>query len=410
MELINSILWGRFTIALILICGIYHTVKSGFVQLRFAKHLKCAGRSGFRSVMSSLAASMGTGNITGCSAAIAAGGAGAVFWMWISAFTGMALAYRENRLGGEYAEKYRDPSKGPMLYIEKGTGSKKLALVYAAACLAAALAMGCMSQTSAMAEAAENINIPPLAVSVIAAIAAGAVIFSSKKAAVSAMNAAEKLVPLMGLLYVSGCTALIIMSGSSLTELLGRIISEAFTFEAASGGILGTGVSKAVSIGLRRGIFSNEAGMGSSVLVHTEGKFGSPEEMGCWAAFEVFLDTIVCCTLTALAIMSTGKETLSKAFSLYFGEYGGGFVFLCVCLFAWAAVLGWCCYGEKCLDYLTNGRKSTVPYKVIFCLCAAFAGLFPSELLFGLSDIINVFLILPNLLAITILTITDKQA
>ncbi|MGN0636876.1 MAG: alanine/glycine:cation symporter family protein [Huintestinicola sp.] len=409
METINAVLWGPFTVGAILLCGIYHTYKSGSILLRLKKYLG-GGKGSGRAVMSALAASMGTGNITGCAAAITTGGPGAVFWMWISALLGMALAYSENRLGGEYAERYPHKPKGPMLYIEKGLGSKKLAVIYAAACLCAALVMGCMSQTAALSEAvSEQGLMPKWTAGLISSAAAAFVIFSSQKAADAAMNAAEKLVPVMGLLYAGGCIALIILTGSSLSDIFREILTDAFTFRAAAGGIFGGAVSKAVSVGLRRGIFSNEAGMGSSVLVHSEGGFSSPESMGAWAALEVFLDTIVCCTLTALAILSSGKETLSEAFTLCFGRGGGIFICLCVCLFAWAAVLGWCCYGEKCLEYLAEGKESFVLYKLIFCLCGGLAGFFSLNFLFGLSDIINVFLIFPNLIAVTCLTIKEGK-
>lgn len=409
MESINAILWGPFTVGAILLCGVYHTYKSGFIQLRLRKHLG-RGKDSKKAVMSALAASMGTGNITGCAAAISMGGAGAVFWMWISALLGMALAYSENRLGGEYAEKYPHKPKGPMLYIENGIGSKKLAVLYAAACLCAALVMGCMSQTAALSETVDEQGIMPgWAAGLISSGAAAFVIFSSEKASDAAMNAAEKLVPVMGLLYAGGCIALIILTGSSLKEIFSEILTDAFTFRAAAGGIFGAAASKAVSVGLRRGIFSNEAGMGSSVLVHSDGGFSSPESMGAWAALEVFLDTIVCCTLTALAILSSGKETLAEAFTLCFGRGGGIFICLCVCLFAWAAVLGWCCYGEKCLEYLSQGKRFFVLYKIVFCLCGAVSGVISLNFLFGLSDIINVFLIFPNLIAVTCMTMKQTK-
>ncbi|MCI7766627.1 MAG: amino acid carrier protein [Oscillospiraceae bacterium] len=394
---------------MILICGIFHTFRSGFIQLRFPRLLGGGKGSRSRAVMSALAASMGTGNITGCAAAISAGGAGAVFWMWISALLGMALAYSENRIGGDYNKRYPEKIKGPMLYIEKGLGSKGLAMLYAAACLCAALIMGCMSQTAAMSEAVcEQGILSPEAVGIIAAAAAGLVIFSSEKAADAAMNTAEKLVPAMGLLYAGGCIFLIILTGCSLKEMFGQIISDAFSFRAAAGGLFGASVSRAVSVGLRRGIFSNEAGMGSSVLVHSDGGFDSPESMGAWAAFEVFLDTIICCTLTALVLLASGKETISAAFVLCFGKSGGVFICLCVSLFAWAAMLGWCCYGEKALDFLFPNKRSSIPYKIIFCFCAAIAGNISTAFLFGLSDIINVFLIFPNLIAVTLISIHEK--
>lgn len=418
MERLTALLWGSFTIALILICGLYHTLRSGFIQLRLTRLLGSpdgSGKNRLGAVTAALAASMGTGNITGCGAAIAAGGPGAVFWMWVSAFLGMALSFSENRLGAEYARKFPSAAKGPMLYIEKGLGIKWLARLYAAGCLAAAFAMGCMSQAWAFAHAfsagisGEAGGLPErlLGGLVIAALSA-AVIFSRSSVSERVMSVTEKAVPIMGILYAVGCVILIIFSGSSLGAALGEIISCAFTPRAALGGAAGITVKKAVSVGLRRGVFSNEAGLGSSVLVHTEADFGTPCQAGAWAAFEVFLDTIVCCTLTALAVLTSplyrdnGCCLVTEIFSAALGKYGGAFICLCICAFAWAAVIGWCLYGEKCLKYLFPGSKGHI-YRLLFCIAACLGGIMSPGIIFDLSDIFNWLAMIPNLIAITVL-------
>ena len=412
LDSVNAVLWGPFTVILILICGVFHTIKSGFIQLKLLGKLGGSGENRLRAVTSALAASMGTGNITGCAAAIAAGGVGAVFWMWISAALGMAIAYSENKLGAEYSIKYPHRQGGPMLYMEKGLGSRGLARFYAAACLCAALCMGCTSQAGAFAEAVSSqTGVPPLLCAVFASIITGAVIFSSEKVSVGVMNAAEKIVPVMGVLYTVGCIVLIIYSDCSVTASLFRIVSCAFTPEAVCGGAVGITVQKAVSIGLRRGIFSNEAGMGSSVLIHSEADFGSPEGAGAWAAFEVFLDTVVCCTLTALAVMTLPAlpegDVISYAFEHTLGRAGGIFVCVCICLFAWAAILGWSSCGEKSLSYLTS--RGTVIYKLLVCAFTAAGGLISMEAVLGVSDIINCMMMIPNLLVITVLTISSDN-
>lgn len=410
IETANSLLWGRFTVALILCCGIYHTVKSGFIQLKLPKQLfSSGGKNRLGAVTSALAASLGTGNITGCAAAIAAGGAGAVFWMWLSALGGMALAYSENRIGAEFGEKYPKSARGPMLYIEKGMGAKWLAATYAVCCLGAAIFMGSMSQSGALSDAlSAQTPLPRYICSLAAAVVTAAVLFSSDRAAEGVMKFSARIVPVMGLLYAGGCIGLLIISKCDVTGAFADIFSQAFSLKAAAGGAAGITVKKAVSVGLRRGIFSNEAGMGSSVLVHSEADFGEPQAAGAWAAFEVFLDTIVCCTLTALVIICSKTNDITAAFSYGFGRWGGGFVCLCICMFALASVLGWSCYGEKCLCYIT-GKHCEKWCRLVFCLACAAGGFIATESVFGISDLFNCLLMIINLPVITVLTMRSGK-
>ncbi|UKI15783.1 MAG: amino acid carrier protein [Ruminococcus sp.] len=411
IETANSLLWGRFTVALILCCGIYHTVKSGFIQLKLPKHLFSSdGKNRLGAVTSALAASLGTGNITGCAAAIAAGGAGAVFWMWLSALGGMALAYSENRIGAEFGERYPKSARGPMLYIEKGMGAKWLAAAYAVCCLGAAIFMGSMSQSGALSDAlSAQTPLPRYICSLAAAVVTAAVLFSSDRAAEGVMKFSARIVPVMGLLYVGGCIGLLIISKCDVSGAFADIFSQAFSLKAAAGGAAGITLKKVVSVGLRRGIFSNEAGMGSSVLVHSEADFGEPQAAGAWAAFEVFLDTIVCCTLTALVIICCKTNDITAAFSYCFGRWGGGFVCLCICMFALASVLGWSCYGEK--NACATSRESTAEKwcRLVFCLACAAGGFIATESVFGISDLFNCLLMIINLPVITVLTMRSGK-
>lgn len=412
IEKINSVLWGDFTLLLIFLCGIYHTARNGFIQFRLHSAIGSGngGKNRMKAVTSALAASMGTGNITGCAAAIAAGGAGSVFWMWLSAFFGMALAYAENVTGAHFAEKYRSPAS-PALYIEKGLGSKLLARLYCIGCLGCAFAMGCSSQSGALCSAVcsqtgTNAIIPAAAVTLLTAL----VIFSSERASEGIMKVTEKAVPVMGIAYGGGCIALLVLTRADISGAFGDIFSSAFTPQAALGGAAGITVKKAVSVGLRRGVFSNEAGMGSSVLVHSEADFGSPEAAGAWAALEVFLDTIVCCTLTALAVLTSdlykcGEFGITEIFSHGLGNAGGIFTCASICMFAWASMLGWCCCGEKSLSSLTKSRSAAFIYKLLFCAAALTGGILPQDTVMGFADLCNAFVLIPNIIAVTVISI-----
>ena len=413
---ISSLLWGEATIILIVALGIYHTIKSRFIQFRmFSLIGGKSGKNRMKAVTSALAASMGTGNITGCAAAIAAGGAGAVFWMWVSAFFGMALAFSENKLGADFARRFKRTGS-PMLYMEKGLESPVLARVYAGGCLCAAFFIGSMSQSAAFAEAlSDSFSAPQPVFSMILALITGFVIFSSHKASDSIMSHAEKLVPVMGFVFTLACAAQLIAVRADLPAALAQIISCAFSPEAAVGGAVGVTVKKAVSVGLRRGVFSNEAGMGSSVLVHSEADFGSPDAAGAWAAFEVFLDTMVCCTLTAAAVITSplyrekGVFDVTRIFYDGLGSWGSAAVTLCICLFSWASVLGWCCYGEKCLDVLVRRRGAGTVFKLLFCLSVFLGGVIPQDSVLDLSDLFNALVMFINLGAITVLTACEKN-
>lgn len=400
IDKINSVLWGNYTVALVLIAGVFHAVRTVIPSVGRLRADKSVG-GGKRSVATALAASMGTGNITGCAAAVMMGGAGAVFWMWAAAVPGMALAFAENRIGTTMADRYGNRQKGPLLYIEKAL-SHGAAGVYGVCCVCAAICMGCMSQSGAMCQAiGEELELPLWVIALIPALLTAAAIFSGRDA--SAVT--ERLVPVMGLLYGAGCTAVLIIGGADVPSAFSRIAADAFSFRAVSGGMTGT----AISIGLRRGIFSNEAGMGSSVLVHCDADFGTAERSGMWAAFEVFLDTMVCCTLTALVVVSYNSDTVGAAFEYVLGKFGGVFLCICICLFAWAAMLGWCCYGERSIAALGGGVRAGRIYRTVYTAAAFVGGIIPLGAVFGLCDIINFAMLFINLTAITVIVLNNKQ-
>ncbi|MGN1113709.1 MAG: alanine/glycine:cation symporter family protein [Oscillospiraceae bacterium] len=415
IESISQAIWGYPVLILMLGGGIYLTLKLKFPQLHFKSNLKNArqslchkdGKSDSltqrQGIATALAATVGTGSITGVGTAIAIGGAGAIFWMWVSAFFGMALSYAENVLGVEYCQK--TGIAGAMAYMEKGLHSKWLAVLFALFCALASLGMGNMSQSNSIAAACESqFNIPPKICGAIITLIITFIMLGKKRAA----KCTEKLVPIMALLYILGSLAVIIRFHSRLGNAFSEIFSSAFGLKAAAGGGIGFAVKQAVVTGLRRGVFSNEAGLGSTVAIHSSCQMKSPEVQGCWGMIEVFIDTMVICTLTALVLLVSGtdikdggSDIICNAFSNGLGSIGGIFIAISVILFAFATIVGWFFIGERAWHYIFP--QSSFFYKWLFALCV-FIGSFASlETVWGISDIFNGLMALPNLTAVLML-------
>lgn len=331
MELISfineEVVWGALMLAAMLATGVFFSVRTGFFQLRRFGHcmrvtlFSRAGRekssdgsvSQFQAMCSALAATLGTGNIAGVSAALAAGGAGAVFWMWVSALFGMMTGYAENVLGIYYRRK---DCGGAMCYIKNGLSEKRftrrlaapLAVIFAALCTFASFGMGNMAQMNSAAQALKlNFGVPQYITGGVLAAAAALIIFGGVKR-IAAFT--EKLVPLMSGFYMIGAAYILIVNINRLPSVLGAIIDGAFGIGAVGGGILGAAVKHAVSMGFRRGVFSNEAGLGTSVAAHASSSVKEPAVQGMWSIFEVFFDTIVMCSLTAFVLLSSPCRAL----------------------------------------------------------------------------------------------------
>lgn len=418
----NDLLWGIGTVLLVFGAGIFFTfLIKGFNIIHITEAFKSifgkeqqtgknsGGISRFQAISTALAASMGTGNIVGVAAAISIGGAGAVFWMWISALAGTALAFAENVLGVRYK---KSGTSGPMAYISDGLGSRAAAALYAAVCLCASFGIGNMTQTNAIASAASEIGISPVIAGGAAAVFCGTIIFRGAKKTAAA---AEKLIPAISVLYFLAAMAVIILFRKELYKTLELIFSSAMGIPQAAGGIAGVSVKKAISVGLRRGVFSNEAGMGSSVLVHTDTECAEPVRMGLCAVAEVIIDTIICCTLTALVILVTGADSCgaeglamaAEGFRRGLGRYAAVFVSAAAMIFAFCTLLGWYFYGEKCLIYII-GEKHRKGALFIFraaYTAAAFAGsLSELTLIWNTADIFNWLMLIINLFAIIVLS------
>ena len=408
LETLSGCIWGNGMMLLLLGTGILCTVRTKCIQLKLPRFLlkrffrSGDGRKQTQIVCTSLGAAMGTGNITGVSAALAAGGPGAIFWMWVSAFLGMALVYTENTLSA----KYSDISlKGTMAYIRKGLGSRLLTSLFCMFCCGSACTMGGFVQVSAVADTIfpEESNIKSL----IAALSFAMILPIVLGGASRVGKAAQVLLPLVSAVYGVICIAVIFENRNNIPESFKGIFSSAFGMRQAAGGLLGHSLSRTVSTGLRRGLFSNEAGLGSSPLLHS-GTDGVPaEDQGMWAMFEVFVDTIVCCTLTALLLLCSGKEmSVVPAFSAVLGRNAAVVLSCILSVYAFCTVIGWYCCGEKAFLHLTGGRfRRAAPF--VFTLIASAGAICPASEAWMLSDICNGLMAIPNLIAVICLTLNS---
>ena len=406
--------------------GIYLSVKLGFFQLNLPRIIKMTflhkntaanpdgkSLSPFQTLTSVLAVTLGTGNIVALGTAIAFGGAGAVFWMVVSAFFGMATAYAENYLGMLHRKKKPDGSRwgGAFLYIGRvfGDGWGKF---FALCCILACLGMGNMTQMNALATSLERGFGVPLKVSgVMAMVLVGLLVFGG---AVMFGQVTEKVIPALSLIYIVGCVAVIVVNFGAVPEALLRIVREAFDFRAAGGGFLGFAIMRSkmfmgMSWGFRRGIFSNEAGLGTTVILSSMSSEESAVRQSLWASLAVFIDTVIICVLTALAILVTGADKAggdgamfaSAAFGQTFGGYADMFLSACIALFAVATASGWSFFGSVCVEYLF-GRRFLLPFAVIFVLCCYIGATTRPVLIWGIADIFNGLMAVPNLLALLV--------
>ena len=443
-SVLNNFIWGPVMLAAFLLVGFMFTIRTKvfqvshfkywidvtFLQLfRKEKHkvLRTDDKhsiSQFQSLCTALAATIGTGNIAGVATAIAAGGPGAVFWMWLSAFLGMMTNYAENTLGIKYRYKNEkgDWIGGAFVYIERGLGKKWkwLAVLFAVFCGLASFGIGNMTQVNSIASGLKNsFNVDPRITAVLLMVFVALVIIGGIKRIASVT---EKIVPFMAIFYIIGGLVVIFANITNVPNAFKLIFTEAFNFKAMGGGVLGYGVMLAMRKGISRGVFSNEAGLGSSVMVHSASDVKEPVVQGMWGIFEVFADTLVVCTITALTILTSGVYDMSTyVTSIANGEtvvtgtaltsnaflstipFGDKFVAIGIMLFAFSTVLGWSYYGERAIEYLF-GLKGVMPYKIIF-ICVIYLGCTASlNLVWDIADTLNGFMAVPNLIAITLLS------
>ena len=418
IEFVSQAIWGYPVLILMIGGGIYLSFKMKFPQIRVFRIIKTIKKSlyslgdkkdgkgitQFQGFSTALAATVGTGSIVGVGTAIAIGGAGAVFWMWVSAFFGMALSYKENILGVEYGKK--TGITGAMSYIEKGLDSKWLAILFALFCTLASLGMGNMTQSNSISSACKKaFNLSPVACGILLTIIVAFIILGKNRLG----RCTEKLVPLMSLFYILGAVVVIIKFHNRIPSAFETIIKSAFGLDSVVGGTVGYGLKQACITGLRRGAFSNEAGLGSTVAVHSSCEIKDPETQGCWGIAEVFIDTMIICTLTALVILVSdveikngGSEVICSAFSKGLGDFGEIFMAVSMVLFAFATIIGWFFIGKSAWEYVFP-KKSAV-YKIIFLVCVLIGSELSLSIVWGISDIFNGLMALPNLIAILLLS------
>jgi AGCS family alanine or glycine:cation symporter len=423
---VNNIVWGPVMLTLLICTGLFLTFRTGFLQFaKFGYMLKNtifgifsrkqhrkddSGVSPFQAVATAMAGTIGTGSIAGLATAIASGGPGAVFWMWISALLGMITKYSEILLSIKYREKNEEGRwvGGPMYYIKNGLNIKWLAAVFAVFAMIACLGTGNATQSNSIAVALEStVGISPLATGIALTIIVALVILGGMKR-IASVN--EKLVPTMAIFYVACSLVALAINFRHIPYAFSLIVKEAFNFKAATGGVAGYGIMTAMRFGFSRGVFSNEAGLGSAPIAHAASSTKSPVAQGLWGMFEVFFITIIICSCSAIIILSTdlwstgvydGAALSIASFNSIIPGIGGLIVTLSTIFFALSTILGWAYYGEVCIEFLSKkSRKAVIFYRVIY-VAVTFIGTVGSlDLIWGISEAMNGLMAIPNLIGI----------
>ncbi len=433
---LQRFVWGPGMLVFFLATGIRFTVQSGFFQftkipiwmgktigaLRKDREMRRSGDehsiSQFQSFCTALAATLGTGNITGVATALVFGGPGSIFWLWVSAFLGMMTGYAENYLGIKY--RYRNSEGkwigGAMVYMERGLKCRPLAVVFALCCMGASLGMGNMVQGNSMAKGLEAaFHIPSFVTGTVCMILVAVVVTGGMKR-IAAFT--EKLVPVISVAYLGGALIVLGTNLSMTAEAFGMIFREAFQLRAAAGGATGYTMMQAVRMGIARGIFSNEAGLGSSVMAHAQADVKKPEIQGMWAMAEIFIDSVVVCTITALVILVSGVYEPSVFLEKIHGgmepvdgttltgmafgtviPFGEQFLAAATVLFAFATIVGWSYFGEQTAAYLGK-EKGTAVYRLVYILLTLPGCIAAPQLIWELSDALNGMMAMPNLVAL----------
>ena len=448
VKVLNDIAWGPWMLLLLVGTGVYLTVRVGFIQFGkfgyvmkntlgklFSKQKAGAGEvTPFQAVATALAATVGTGNIAGVTGAIAVGGPGAVFWMWVSALFGMVTKYAEVVLAIRYRERndQGDWVGGPMYYIRNGLGKKWswLACVFCVLGALAAFGIGNMTQVNTIASSintaidsfggstgaytvdlfGQTVPISSMITGAVVAMIVGMVLFGGIKR-IGAV--AELMVPVMAAIYIVASLCVVCSNLGSLGTIFAMIFKGAFSAEAALGGAFGITIMTTIQKGVGRGVFSNEAGLGSAPMAHAASSETDPVKQGLYGIFEVFMDTIVICTLTALTLLcgaesgveiawgqSAGAELISAAFSTFFGaQIGSCLVAIGITLFALSTILSWSLYGTRCCEFLLGGKVARI-YQVIFVAVILVGATLKLDLVWNIADTLNGFMAIPNLVAL----------
>jgi len=426
---VNDVLTGSVLIIALVGIGLLFTFKLGFIQIRgfkdgwnrtfgglFSKKGDAGkdGMSSFQALATAIAAQVGTGNIAGAATAIAVGGPGAIFWMWISAFLGMSTIFAEAVMAQKFKQVSDDGTVtgGPVYYIRgafKGTFGKVLAAIFAVLIIFALGFMGNAVQSNSIAASWNTaFGIPKIAMGIFVAVVSLLVFTGGMK---RIAKVTELIVPIMAAFYIVGSLIVIFANVTAIPAAFHDIIVGAFKPAAVAGGAMGATLKLAVQKGVARGLFSNEAGMGSTPHAHAVAKVKHPVEQGFVAMIGVFIDTFVILNLTALVIITTGSRTtgltgaqLSQyAFSTLYGKFGEIFIAICMLFFAFSTIIGWYFFGEANIRYLF-GAKAVKIYSIIVCICVALGSLQEVELVWNMADCFNSMMVIPNAIALVALS------
>lgn len=428
IEQASDILWNSLLLFLLVGTGVFFTIRLRGVQLRrfgegfhrvfgnFTLRGKKAddqGMSSFQALATAIAAQVGTGNITGCATALVSGGPGALFWVWVSAFFGMATIYAEAVLAQRYRTTVNGKvTGGPAYYIRaafKGTFGKVLAGVFSVLIILALGFMGNMVQSNSIGDAFHNaFGMSHLAVGIVVAVIA-AFIFLGGVQRIAAVT--EKIVPIMAAFYIVGCVVILVMNYKTLPNAFTQIFVLAFNPQAMAGGVAGVTVQQAMRFGVARGLFSNEAGMGSTPHAHALAKVNHPREQGAVAILGVFIDTFVVLTLTGLVLITSGlipegligTALTQAAFSQAFGGFGPVFIAICMFFFAFSTIIGWYFFGQSNFKALF-GEKALPVYSVIVVVFILVGSTLKVDLVWAMADFFNGLMAVPNLLALLALS------
>lgn len=437
LERLGDRLWCPWLLGLFLLVGGIYSLGSGWFQIWGLrdwllvpwKGLRRKGETGRgltqrQALSTALASTIGTGSIAGVATAIFYGGPGAVFWMWVSAFLGMMTSFAEKLLAVQYRERGRNGWQGgPMCYIRRGLGVNWLAAAFSFACVGSSLCGGNMVQANSIAYALEDAaGISRAATGVVLMAVVGVIMLGGID---RIGQVSEGLVPLMALLYLGSGVLVVAGHWDAIPAAFGMIVKEAFQPRAVLGGGMGYGIGKAMRYGIARGVFTNEAGMGSSAMAHAAADVGEPAEEGLWGIFEVFTATILICSITAMAILTSGvyapqsaldamrRGTVSgsmvgapltaAAFASVLGKAGTWIISLSLVLFAFTSILGWSYYGQRGLDDLAGGGRGQRLYCVLFLGCILLGSIGEVGTIWQLADLLNGLMALPNLIALILL-------
>lgn len=424
---INKLLWNGPMIIILLATHLFLTFRLKFIQKKIGKGIRLSTKpssssegetSSFAALTTTLAATLGIGNIIGVSTAVAMGGPGAILWIWLTGVLGMATTYAECYLGIHYRHIAKDGtySGGPMYVLEYGLHSKPLAVLYCFLTLAASYGVGCSTQSNSITEVTTNLwGISPYIVGIITAVITGLVIIGGIK---SIGNICTKLVPAMGIFYTFACVILLVINIRFLLPALQLILRSAFLPNAMVGGFIGSTIKTAARYGIARGLFSNEAGIGTAAIAAASAKTDNPHNQALVSMSATFWDTVVMCGITGLVIVSNIlKNPLSVKGASASGltaaafeqiPFGGYILGLSIIAFATATLIGWSYFGEKAVVYLF-GKEGIGTYRICYIVMIFIGAILSLEFVWELSDLINAFMIIPNVLSIWFLYRTIKH-